>query len=37
MSHEAPLTAGFGAEIAATVQVGTHIYTLLYTGEWEQA
>ena len=24
ISHEAPLTAGFGAEIAATVQVYTH-------------
>ena len=30
ISHEAPLTAGFGAEIAATVQV-LYIYVILYT------
>ena len=35
LSHEAPLTAGFGAELAATVQVyttvDTYIQCVLYT------
>ena len=32
MSHEAPLTAGFGAELAATVQVynNTGVNSFLY-------
>ena len=30
VSHEAPLTAGFGAELAATVQVMCYVLSCLY-------